>query len=272
MSNSFFISCPFHEGDKTPSLSVLLQDRGSLKAGFCHCFGCGWSGNIIQVEKAIGHRINIPPDLRDKLEGNVRSSTNTRIRLKTAVEENKGIKKSSVPFKFSPYLKQRGIGEVIQRFNHTYEKDGAIMLPFFDPYGTMEGYIERKIDKKWYKVEGQVRFPMGIEEISPSDFVYVTEGQIDKMSMEELGFKAVALGTVSNYKLISKLKNYNICLAYDNDEAGNKARSFTKDFAKGKNLFTLILPPDIKDTNELLLNLGAQEARDWVKANTRVLI
>ena len=70
MSNSFFISCPFHDGDNTPSLSVHLHDRGSLKAGFCHCFGCGWSGNIIQVEKAIGHRINIPTDLRVKLEAN----------------------------------------------------------------------------------------------------------------------------------------------------------------------------------------------------------
>ena len=272
MSNSFFISCPFHEGDKTPSLSVLLQDRGTLKAGFCHCFGCGWSGNISQVETALGYRLNIPQDLRDKLEMGGGSSTNTSIKLNTAVEGIRRLKKSSVPFKFSPYLKERGIGEVIQRFNHTYEKDGSVMMPFFNPYGDMEGYIERRVDTKFYRVEGQVKFPMGIEEIFPLDFVYVTEGQIDKMSMEELGFKSVALGTVSNYKLISKLKNYNICLAYDNDEAGNKALTFTKDFVEGKSLFTLTLPDGIKDTNELLLSLGKEGARDWVKANTRVLV
>ena len=272
MSSSFFISCPFHDGDRTPSLSILTQDRGNLKAGFAHCFACGWSGNFTQVEKALGHPLDLPQDLRSKIVDRQTSTNRTRLRVRSGTEEDIGVKKSSVPFKFSPYLKERGIGEVIQRFNHVYQKDDRVVMPFFNLYGTMEGYVERRTGEKWYRVEGSVTSPMGIEEISTLDFVYVTEGQIDKMSMEEMGFKAVALGTVSNYRLISKLKNFNVCLAYDNDEAGNKARILTKEFIKGKKwLFTLTFPDGIKDPNELLLNYGKDRARDWVKANTEVL-
>lgn len=270
MKDSFFISCPFHQGDKTPSLSILTRDKGSLKAGFCHCFGCGWSGNLLQVEKALGHKLDLPQNLRDMVEGNKRTYTNTRLKTMQAVEEISGVKKSSVPFKFSNYLRSRGIGEVVQSFNRVYEKNGSVIMPFFDLYGTMNGYIERKIGEKWYKVEGKVDYPMGIEEISPLDFVYVTEGQIDKMSMEEMGFRALALGTVSNYKLIRKIRNYNVCLAYDNDEAGEKARALTKEAFKGRRFFSLKFPEGIKDANELLLSYGPERARNWVKANTEV--
>lgn len=272
MSSSFFISCPFHDGDKTPSLSILTKDRGNLKAGFAHCFACGWSGNFIQVEKRLEYKLDIDPSLRLKMERRNEVSTNTRLKIKSDIEEISPIKKSAVPFKFSRYLKERGIGEVVQRFNCVYQKDDKVIMPFFNLYGTMEGYVERRTGEKWYRVEGSVTSPIGIEEISTLDFVYVTEGQIDKMSMEEMGFKAVALGTVSNYKLISKLKNFNVCLAYDNDEAGNKARILTKEFiGSKKSLFSLALPEGIKDTNELLVSFGKERARNWVKANTGVL-
>lgn len=269
MKDSVFISCPFHEGDRTPSLSVLLRDRGNLKAGFCHCFGCGWSGNVAQVERRLGHKLDLPVNIPTAGQ---RSSSPTITRLKTAqaVEEITGIKKKDVPFKFSPYLKERGIGEVVQSFNRVYEKNGSVIMPFFDIYGKMDGYIERRVGDKWYGVTGQVKFPMGIEEVSPLDFVYVTEGQIDKMSLEELGFRAVALGTVSNYRLISNIKNFNICLAYDNDGAGDKARVLTRDLFRQKNFFSLSLPKGIKDVNELLLTYGTESARNWVKANTGV--
>lgn len=271
MRDSIFISCPFHEGDRTPSLSILLKNKGTMKAGFCHCFGCGWSGNFLQVERALGRRLDIPPEIRATMEMGGSKYSNTKLKVRPAVEENKRVKKGDVPFKFSKYLQERGIGEVIQCFNRVYEKGGSIMLPFFNPYGVMEGYIERKTNRKWYQVEGSIKYPIGIEEVFELDFIYAVEGQIDKMSMEEMGFKAVAIGTVSNYKLISKLKNYNICLAYDNDEAGNKACSLTREFIKNKALYRVTFPEGIKDANELLLSYGKREGRSWVKAHTEYI-
>ena len=36
-----FVRCPFHQGDKTPSLKVYPNNRG------WNCFGCGESGSVI---------------------------------------------------------------------------------------------------------------------------------------------------------------------------------------------------------------------------------
>lgn len=280
-----FISCPFHEGDKTPSLSVLLRDKNGLKAGFCKCFGCGWSGNYKQVEQALGHSLPIEPTIRATMEKNRSMPTNSRTRLRTAVVSGtaeKKYRKADLPFKFSQYLKDRGIGEVIQRFNKVYQdKDGKLHMPIFDPQGIMMGSVERATGStKFYGVTGNILYPSGIEEISPLDFVYVTEGQIDKMTLEEAGFKAVALIGATNFRLLRHLKNVNICLALDNDEAGRLATRHAQDYletlGRHPNLYTLDLPDGVKDVNELLMQIknagkSVEELSIQVKAHTRRL-
>lgn len=270
-----FVSCPFHTGDRTPSLSILLQDKGNLKAGFAHCFACGWSGSFRQVEKALGYPLDIDPQIRAVLDGGSRSSNYTTSSPRAVIrlgKERRVLKKEDLPFKFSPYLKERGIGEVAQRFNKVYQ-NGHLNMPFFDPWGNWLGSVERSVGQdKFYKVNGSIQYPIGIEEIRSNDFVYITEGQIDKMSLEEAGFRAVALGTVSNYRLIRYIKNFNICLAFDNDEAGKKATERAFQFiiqSRRPNLYSLILPTSVKDLNELLVSKGSAFLSDWVKRNTR---
>lgn len=272
----YFICCPFHEGDRTPSLSIVLQDKNNLRAGFAHCFACGWTGNFLQVEKKLGRQLDLSPSIRARLLESVQSVSHTRIGVKAAVSTEKSakpLKKSELPFRFSQYLKNRGIGEVVQRFNKVYD-NGRLNMPFFDEYGNFMGSVERSTgEDKFYKVNGSIRYPIGIEEIKSSDFVFVTEGQIDKMTLEELGFKAVALGTVSNYRLIKYLKNFNICLAFDNDEAGNKATEYAFQFIiryRRPNLYRLTLPEGFKDMNEFLVSSkNAETVKDWVKSHTR---
>lgn len=277
----FFVCCPFHEGDNTPSLSILTQDKGSLKAGFSHCFGCGWSGSYKQVEERLGHSLPLPPEIRSQLENNRRLSTKSTRTLRTRTERmapSQAVNKGEVPFKFSPYLQSRGIGRVVQSFNRVYESD-LLYMPFFNPQGQLIGTIQRGLGKKFYKVDGSIKFPIGIEEVQPDDFVYITEGQIDKMSLEEAGFRAVALGSVSNFRLVRFIKNYNICLAFDNDSAGQKATEITYNYVKRyrcPNIYALALPKEVKDINEFLTDLYNQHEptqilTDWVRANTRRL-
>jgi hypothetical protein len=274
-----FICCPFHSDgqERTPSLSILLQDKGSLRAGFAHCFACGWTGNYRQVEKALGYPLDLSPSVRATLDKRAYNSSVTRTALRTPVDPSNAprlIYKDDLPFKYSPYLKQRGIGEVVQRYNKVYQ-NGVLNMPFFDKDGVFMGSVERGVtDQKFYKVNGSIRFPIGIEGIQSKDFVYIVEGQIDKMSLEEAGFKAVALGTVSNYKLIRYIKNFNLCLAFDNDEAGQKAIELAFQYIKttrNPNLYMLSLPSGVKDINELLVRSGREETSDWVKYNTRRL-
>lgn len=275
---NYFVKCPFHEGDNSPSLSILLQDRNGLKAGFSHCFACGWSGNFKQVEKALGHPLDLSPEIRARLDEGYGSHTCTRPTLRTAVSADSAPKspvKSEVPFKFSPYLKSRGIGEVVQRFNKVYQDD-LLYMPFFNKYGRMTGSVARGVSSKFYQVNGSIQEPIGIEELKRSDFVYIVEGQIDKMSLEEAGFTAVALGTVSNYKLIRFTDNFNICFAFDNDESGRKATELAFQYIlqirKGRpNLYLLDYPERFKDANEFLQAEGAEIVSDWVKLHTRRL-
>lgn len=258
--NSIFVKCPFHEQDKTPSLSILLQDRGNLRAGFAHCFACGWSGNYKQVEEALGYPLPIDPEIRSVMEKGqhtIRKSTST---LRTAVAQDTLLRKDELPFRYSRYLESRGIGEVIQRYNKVYQSE-LLTMPFFNPYGQYIGSVARSVtENKFYQVNGTIEYPLGIEEIRPEDFVYVTEGQIDMMSLQECDCKAVSLGSVSNYKTLKHLKNLNVCLAFDNDEAGQKAVELTSQYLKslrGLNVYRVNIPHtfyahDIKDVNDLL--------------------
>lgn len=274
-----FIRCPFHSNgqEKTPSLSVLLHDRGNLRAGFAHCFACGWSGSLKQVEQALGYPLDIPPDIRAVIDNGSPPSNSTRFTIRSAVTHGTGgraLKKQELPYKFSEYLAGRGIGAQIQEKNRIYQ-NGHLNMPFFDPYGNWKGSVERSVDSsKFYKVNGSIQFPLGIEEISRNDFVYITEGQIDKMSLEQAGFKAVALGSVSNYRLIRYLKNFNLCFAFDNDEAGKKATELAFQYviqSRRPNLYSLTLPERFKDVNETLVAEGTCRFIDWVKNNTNRL-
>lgn len=253
----FKCNCPFHDGDNTPSLFILLQDRGELKKGFAHCFGCGWSGNYKKVEEKLGYKLPLNLPIEPQEEELV---TTTQIKLTTVRTKIRGELedyKSNIPYKFSRYLKNRGIGEVVQHYNRVYE-GRTLHMPFFNDRGLYQGDIERSTDGgKFYRVNGNLTQPIGIEEIEQSDFVYVTEGQIDKMSLEEGGVKAIALGTVSNYKLLRHIKNLNIVFAYDNDKAGKegieKSVEFLHSIGRFPNLYILQLPDGIKDVNELLV-------------------
>lgn len=275
-----FISCPFHGEDKTPSLSIVLQEKGDLRPGFAHCFGCGWSGNYKQVEQQLGHKLAMSPEIRARLEQVGHPTPNTSFGLRTVVQRDvaqETYRKQDLPFKYSRYLKDRGIGEVVQRANKIYQNGDKVYMPIFNTYGIMTGTIQRSAtEHKFYKVEGTLECPIGLESVYPKDFVYVTEGQIDKMTLEQGGFRAVALGTVSNYKLIRHIKNFNICFAFDNDDAGRKATQIAFEYIKLKrapNLYVLQLPEQVKDINQLFMDMKSQGEpdstfTDWVKANT----
>lgn len=278
------VCCPFHSDghERTPSLSIVLQDKNGLKAGYSHCFACGWTGNWKQVEKALGHPLDISPSVREMLEQRTVSRISSNFELRTVRTQDmpsKPIKKEELPFRFSQYLKDRGIGEVVQRFNKVYQNE-HLNMPFFDPYGNWMGTIERSVSgEKFYKVNGSIRYPIGIEELKSSDMVYVVEGSIDKMSLEEAGFRAVALGSVSNYRLLRYIKNFNICLAFDNDAAGMKAIELAFQFIREKrapNIYMLTLPHEAKDVNELLVDMKSsgesiQNISGYIKANTKRL-
>lgn len=54
--------------------------------------------------------------------------------------------------------------------------------------------------------------------------IFITEGEIDAMSIIDVGFEAVALGSLGNIRQLDKIKcNRPLVAAFDSDEAGQRA-------------------------------------------------
>ena len=212
------IRCPYHADGKEhrPSMSILLEDRNGVKAGFCHCFACGKKTNINQLFVDIG----LEPPL-DTAKHSLQHET--PVRLTTTLKENK----ISLPFRFSKYLEGRGIGKEVQEKFKVYEKEGKVYMPVFDRNGKYLYVNARSTSgKKFFIQVGAVKALWGIEEIDFTRPVAVCESQIDAMSFWQVGLQAVATLGADNVNSLSALKRCTstILLAFDPDDAGRRAR------------------------------------------------
>lgn len=136
------------------------------------------------------------------------------------------------------YLTSRGLsGEIAKRFKLGYDphykgetgklKWQALIIP------TSSGsFVVRNIDPNnpdRYRKTGEAR-PLNLDTIGKAEKpVFIVEGEIDALSIMEVGGEAVGLGSVSNKnKLINYLKEHKpsqpLILALDNDEAGERAQ------------------------------------------------
>jgi len=95
---------------------------------------------------------------------------------------------------------------------------------------------------------------------SKLDTVYIVEGVINSLSL--IGFSSLSIFTTSNKfdnkTLLAKyIKNKNVVLAFDNDNAGQKCTNYYKDFIieniEVESLSKLLLP-EKQDINDLLKN------------------
>lgn len=249
------IRCPYHKDgkEKRPSMSILLEDRGSMTAGTCHCFACGKVVQINELFDFLGVEHSFDPAISRQIKPKVVTLTTTPT-----------LYKPQLPFRFSPYLAQRGIGEEVQKRFKIYEKDNRVYMPVFDRDGKYLYVNSRCTDRKQFYVEdGAVKTLWGIEEIDFSRPIVVCEGQIDAMSFWELGMQAVATLGVGNIKALDAIKTATniIILAFDGDEAGRQAikkagrllgtfRCRYVEFPEGKDINDLLV--EIKDKEKIL--------------------
>ena len=64
-----------------------------------------------------------------------------------------------------------------------------------------------------------------LRRINRNELLFICEGEFDTMIMEQIGPHAIGIPGVTNIpsSVIDLIKNYNVCLAFDNDEAGKFA-------------------------------------------------
>lgn len=139
------------------------------------------------------------------------------------------------------YLASRGLDEkTAKRFKlgydpcHYFTRDRQEHPSLIIPTSETT-YISRNLDPgekdaRW-TAQGK-RIPLNLEildSLTSTDTVYITEGELDAISVEALGYHAIGLGGQGQTKLMQKLKGLHqppcLLLALDNDGAGRALKN-----------------------------------------------
>lgn len=167
-----------------------------------------------------------------------------------------------------PYFAERGLSEVIVRRFGLCVKNGYAVLPVFNSAGVCRSVCRRAIDPntepRYQNSRGVMQLwnaaALNVADGAP---VFVTEGIFDALSLEELGFHAVALcGAANAGRLLQALdkespadRPQKIILAGDADEAGQRMNETLREQLTARGIDCAVLaPPDgCKDINEALV-------------------
>ena len=174
-----------------------------------------------------------------------------------------------------PYLKTRGIAEeTARRFRLGYNpKNKSLVIPYPDESYWVERNTETAPNGDGWRynfVKGLAKPVFNKSALRcGKGLVFVTEGQIDAMTIEQAGFAAIGVKEPSI--LLDELAKGNVtartfCMLPDDDEAGWKqAGAMADELAKaGYEAMFHELPEGFHDSNDILLHGGAGKLKDWL--------
>lgn len=225
-----------------------------------HCFACGATYDIFDL---VGQEENLT-DFPSKLKAvNRRYGGGEVIRVTAKPTQVFPYKEGAG--KADPYFTGRGLSdEIVQRFG-LVEEDGYAVLPVFVE-GVCRSVCRRAIDPdaepRYQNSRGAMQlWNSAAMERAAGKALFVTEGIFDALSLEELGFPAVALcGAANTGRLMQVLdareaKPEKMILAGDTDAAGQGMNENLREqlSARGIACEVLHLPGGCKDANEALV-------------------
>lgn len=293
----YSIYCPIHKDGKEtrPSCGVLLKDQYKAgkryKAGWCHCFGCGYSKTLPDLitdllkKKGISQsgvewlkenvpgfdpeedaELLMPPELAKAISDDFAAIDffkKLKMNQKQYVSEEE-----LASYRFTvPYMYQRRMtDEAIERFDVGFDAhfkpDGwnkeipCITMPVKDLNGRTLFFCRRSIEGKFFHYPYGVVKPVYGLNLVPQDCksVIIVESCINAITCWVYGFIAVALlGTGDDYQ-IQQLKESGIrefVLCMDNDDAGHKGERRLKRALSGTAMLWTMHMPVGKDVNDV---------------------
>lgn len=300
---SFHCLNPEHN-DKNPSMSY------DKKRNKVHCFSCNAdydTFDLIGIDKNISDPKEIFKEAYKmyNLEGyqnqaRIEQSTHTdmSIQLKPSSEkkiEDKKDKQKGFNFQeyFSncharmsetDYLYKRGISaQIIRRFNIGYDPTLSTNKGYWKaiiiPTGK-ESYTARNTDpesKDRIRNRG-TSLPFNPDALDEEAPVYIVEGEIDALSILEVGGSAISLGGVSNKKnFLNLLRDRKemppLIISLDNDTTGKKETKNLAQELDNLEIGYFILNPygDFKDANDALLANREEFTKSIKNYETQVL-
>lgn len=259
-----------HE-DKNPSMSYD-KDRNKV-----HCFSCNADMDIFDLVGVEYGLTDFPSQKRKVFElfglggqyqkpAKIERTTAAPVsveRQKEKTDYREYFKQCHENASSTDYFSFRGIGEnEIKRFYLGYDsKKRAIIIPT-----SRHSYVERNTDmnaakNERYKKHGESRpFNLSAIEHNRGGVIFVVEGEIDAISIESLGFPAIALGSATNAskaaaEILKQQKGEAFLIAEDKDESGENATKILEAALSGKSVYFKTVYPfdDCKDANEALM-------------------
>ena len=265
---------PEHE-DTNPSMNIA-PDKQHVK-----CFSCGAYFDIFDLIGIDNNLKEFKDQYKKALEifniGENSKMKNIILPLKEEVNPEKDYTlyfvSSNINLEKTDYpTKQRGLSiEVLDKFNIGYDPDITSLIIPTSKHSYVSRNTKPNIDKKdRYRKKGKANI-FNLKAIKePVSSVFIVEGEIDALSIIDVGGAAIGLGSTANKnKLLSYLKdnkpNKPFIIALDEDETGLAA---TQQLEAG--LQSLSIPyvnnltfEPYKDANELLF-------KDREKLRTRI--
>jgi DNA primase len=159
-----------------------------------------------------------------------------------------------------------------------------IIIPYLDQYGNLFYYngrlISNKKDCRRYKFPDREEVGIGKGDViymkewpKPGSRIYLTEGEIDAISLNISGLYGAAIGGKSLCdEQLEMLRPYLITLAFDSDIAGREAVATVGQMlmSSGFNRIGYVYPPNgCKDWNEFLVKNDESKLYDYVTHNSK---
>ena len=247
---------------RTPAFSINQDYTG-------HCYSCGFHGDIFDLYMK---RDNIDGDEARRRVVERYGDSSGRARTAGAIHPDRR-PKSDAEQDFLPYIEEcakayagspaesymRGRGftdEFAEAFRFGYDKSkDAVVIPYPDE----NYYITRSIKDKAYRKPTGSTEPIFNRAIldEEADRVFITEGQIDALSLIQAGASACAIGGGGDRKLDGvKIKCRRVYIFADADEAGEATAERIKERLSGSGIITEIVYPQeegCKDVNDMLV-------------------
>ncbi|KAI9198693.1 hypothetical protein LWI28_020694 [Acer negundo] len=264
--------CPKCNGGQSVerSLSLHIIQNGDFAMWRCFRADCGWAG------RAFAGSDNI-----------------RRVMLSRQMTKN-GFRLEPLGDKLIAYFAERMISEATLRRNSVMQLSGDQVVIAF-PYkkdGVLVGCKYRTLEKKYWQERGTEKWLYGLDDINEAAEIIIVEGEIDKLAMEEAGFRnciSVPCGAPSKvsarelppwdkdtgYQYLWNCKEYldkvsRVILATDGDQPG---QALAEELARrlGKDRCRCVRWPKkdefffLNDANEVLKTLGTVALKEAIE-------
>ena len=263
------VTCPHHKNgmEETPSCNIYVGDDDNVTWGTAHCFACGYKANLNTfISEACDRSLSwVNKRLKDNFTEYTIDSRD--INIDDPIILNKNVKKDTRYIddkilaeyqSWHPYMNKRKLtSSVCEKYDVKYDpKSECIVFPVRNIKGKISFITRRSVKEKKFIIDKDINKDVYLLYNIIKDNikeVYVCESQINALTLESWGYRAIALlGTGSDYQysILNKCHIIQYHLCFDGDEAGDNG--IKKFISNIDNAFIDIIEiPRGKDINDL---------------------